>query len=103
MWSTGCCVSAFRMSFSGVWGVFIPRTLNEKKTPGAPDREQLFRGGIFTAEEAISDAMKERGDLQDKQDNSTARTANNGKNQILGPVVCRASIYGLSEAVEPLF
>ena len=70
---------------------------------GAPDWEQLFRGGIFTAEEAISDAMKERGDLQDKQDKSTARTANNGKNQILGPVVCRASIYGLSEAVEPLF
>ena len=43
MWSTGCCVSAFRMSFSGVWGVFIPRTLNKKKTPGAPDWEQLFQ------------------------------------------------------------
>ena len=46
--------------------------------------------------------MKERGDLQDKQDKSTARTANNGKNQFLAPVVCRASIYALSEAKWPL-
>jgi len=47
MWSTGCCVSAFWMSFSGVGDVFIPRTLNKKKTPGAPDWEQLFGEGVF--------------------------------------------------------
>jgi len=35
------------MSFSGFRGVFIPRTLNEKKNPHAPDREQLFGGGFF--------------------------------------------------------
>jgi hypothetical protein len=35
------------MSFSGVGDVFIPRTLNEKKTPGAPDWEQLFGEGVF--------------------------------------------------------
>jgi hypothetical protein len=32
------------MSFSGFWGVFIPRTLNEKKNPNAPDREQILEG-----------------------------------------------------------
>jgi hypothetical protein len=35
------------MSFSGVGDVFIPRTLNKKKTPGAPDWEQLFGEGVF--------------------------------------------------------
>ncbi len=34
------------LSLSGVFGVFIQRTLNGKKTPGAPDWEQLFGGGF---------------------------------------------------------
>ena len=57
MWSTGCCVSAFWMSFSGVGDVFIPRTLNEKKPPGAPDWEQLFRAGVFLRYQATNFAL----------------------------------------------
>ena len=47
--------------------------------------------------------MKERGDLQDKQDKLTARTAKIRKNELRGLIGCRASIYLLSEAAGPLF
>ena len=43
------------------------------------------------------------GGLQDKQDKLTARTAKIRKNELRGLIGCRAFIYGLSEAIGPLF
>jgi len=66
MWSTGWVASAFWMSFSGVWGVFIPRTLNEKTWRSRSGSN--FSGGCF-CEKRQPTLPQERGaDLQDKQD-----------------------------------
>lgn len=40
------------------WGLFILRTLNEKKTPGAPDWEQIFVGGFTSLKRAALLAHK---------------------------------------------
>jgi hypothetical protein len=54
-------------------------------------------------ERTSSDGRSNGLELQDKQDKSTATTAKIGKNRIEGLVGCRAFIYGLSEAIGPLF
>jgi hypothetical protein len=102
------------MSFSGFWGVFIPRTLNEKKNPHAPDREQIFGGGgtrwekdYFLAHrtlrvERLTVAIGRTRYQVTKGNNFAAKTAISCSLGLLALMARGAFIYGLSEASDPL-
>ena len=80
--------------------------MKEKKTPNAPDGEQLSEGGIFHSNECVCRGLVgiiTAGPFQVTKGNKNfTKTAINGNLKVFTLIARRASIYGLLEVFEPL-